>query len=275
MTFYYACDDGDIRGPASAAELTALHASGVLHGDSPVIAKGEPAWSCYRDKVEQLAEAGRSALPPPIPAGRALQGAGRPLSPAAARVAQEVKQEQGEFDDAASVEFPALVSRQNGMGKGFPTGDPSAPDGWVASIRLFVKDKAAAAQLYVMTSNNVKHGVVEYNRAALPGGSALELTYISHERRHREGESWVVEHLGVGLPRTALWDALDSDLRVQISRPDKGLKFVVSLPAHYVEAVLYRMEPEKFDAHDVKAEEADRYEGLRKEMEQDNLRKLF
>lgn len=272
MTFYYACDDGVIRGPVSAAELTALHASGVLRGDSPVVAQGESAWSCYRDKVEQLAEAARSALPPPIPAGRALQSAGRRLAPAAARVAEEVKQENGEFDDAATVEFPARVARQRFLGKGFPTEDLVLPDGWVASVRLFVKDKAAAAQLYVMTSNNVKHGVVEYNRAALPGGSALDLNYISHENRHREGNSWVIEHLGVGLPRTALWDALESGLRVQISRPDKGLKFVISLPAHYVEAVLYLMEPEKFDARDVKAEEVNR---LQKEFDQKNLQELF
>lgn len=62
MKYFYLTPDKQPRGPHSAAELRALHASGAIHDDTYTAAAGDAAWRPYREQT--LTDDGAPAFEP-------------------------------------------------------------------------------------------------------------------------------------------------------------------------------------------------------------------
>jgi hypothetical protein len=163
----------------------------------------------------------------------------------AAEIAAQAKEYRGEFDAATTTEFPVIKYSQPIFG-----GNSHAPSAWTSFIRVTSDGSAALVHLYVALDNQSNHGLVSYNRAALPGGAQLRVDHIRSDTVNSlPGHApyhWI-EDLAVELDADILAAHLNQALRVQISRPDEGLSFVVEIPSHYVAAVLYRLAPTQYE----------------------------
>jgi hypothetical protein len=168
------------------------------------------------------------------------------------QLAGQAVDKKGEFDAAGTMSFPHIKTSQPLFGA-----DPKAPSAWTALIRVFSTDVGQLFQLYVLAENTPEQGASRYSNAALPGGRALPVEHLNsdyHEDGRRGDYSFWSQHLTIDLSREVLTAHLTAPLRVQISRPNEGLAFVVEIPAYYIAAVLYRFEPDDFDVLPASAE---------------------
>jgi hypothetical protein len=152
---------------------------------------------------------------------------------------------QGEFDNLAELSFPYIRHSEPLFG-----GDLSAPRSWQAHIRVFGDESTRLPQLYLLVTNRQEQGFVRYDVATLPGGDDLKLDHIKYRQVDiplGDGAFLYEEHLGIVFAPKLLADHIGKPLRIQISRPDSGVRFIVEIPSHYVAGVLHRLNPDRFE----------------------------
>ncbi|MRW83730.1 hypothetical protein GJ698_06435 [Pseudoduganella sp. FT26W] len=167
------------------------------------------------------------------------------LPPRAAQVAASAVEAKDEFDPMATLRFPYLKHEESML-----SADMRVPSSWQAHIRVAYTDTIRIPQLYIQVSNRPEQRLVRYNTATRPGGQEEKLEYITYrqvENLFSSSSFWYEEHMAVTVPPKMLADYLDKPLRIQISRPDSSVAFVVEVPSEYIAGVLYRLDPEEYE----------------------------
>lgn len=163
----------------------------------------------------------------------------------AAQVAASGVEKKDEFDPTATLTFPYLRHEESML-----SANMRVPSSWQAHIRVAVTDEIRIPQLYIQVSNRPEQGLLKYNTALLTGGDEIKLEYITYRQEEdllNDSIFRYEEHMAIMLTPKFLAEYIDKPLRIQISRPDSNVAFVVEVPSHYVAGVLYRLDPEKYE----------------------------
>lgn len=239
MNFYYECE-GQPKGPVSEDVLRQLHADGAVNDATLVVGEGEPAWTPFSVRMATPVEES--------PTTGLAKSRKQPISAVAVHIANRAVSTKGEFDALETICFPESKSRGEFL-------NDSMPLSWTYFYRLHFNGKLFSTQLYVVVCNYSSQGILRYNTAKTAGGNELEVKNINVVR---SGDIWE-EHLAISIPAKTLALAGFKPLRIQVSRPDKGISFVIEVPVDVSLAVAYRLNPDSFQI--VETSSADQREG--------------